>query len=541
CGDSAQKFREPRKWSGDNVGSGSCLHCGQRCPRGWAAQLPCCLQHGRWRGCRHRPADGERVGKGQFPVPSWEDAWKGRVVPQKGFGEDQAPGKKLFWVRCTRDAQCFWGGCLGWFGRPCYIVGSVFPPCLSPIPVHVDLHHRRLGDPGVLLAGQQRAHLPGGCVGCLREGAWCAVRGGHRCLHLWHLHRLPHHHWRSRGQDHCCSGEGARGSWEQLLVHRPQVHHQHHRLPPHPAPLHPQRDWLPKICQFPHLGGRGAAEHRAATVPYFRACVPPFCMLEEAGGAAFNCIVSYLWSWQSSRKESHSLSVIGTWYVTAVIIIKYIWPDKELVPVEIPTSPSTWTAVFNAMPTICFGFQCHVSSVPVFNSMKQPEVKTWGAVVTAAMVIALFVYTGTGACGFLTFGAGVEQDVLMSYPSNDIPVALARAFIILCVLTSYPILHFCGRALPDSSQALRDPRNQGNQLVGPGQLWGLHGHPWSLHLWTDHCQCHLCGSYSLTPPGWTALMLLKGWRFPLGPKGSGKKTCWCVGKIQENCCDLGLS
>ncbi|NWU30172.1 S38A6 protein, partial [Dyaphorophyia castanea] len=147
------------------------------------------------------------------------------------------------------------------------------------------------------------------------------------------------------------------------------------------------------------------------------------------------------------QKYASSLSVIGTWYVTAVIIIKYIWPDKELVPVEIPTSPSTWTAVFNAMPTICFGFQCHVSSVPVFNSMKQPEVKTWGAVVTAAMVIALFVYTGTGVCGFLTFGAGVEQDVLMSYPSNDIPVALARAFIILCVLTSYPILHFCGRAV----------------------------------------------------------------------------------------------
>uniref|UniRef100_A0A8C3JR81 Sodium-coupled neutral amino acid transporter 7 n=1 Tax=Calidris pygmaea TaxID=425635 RepID=A0A8C3JR81_9CHAR len=147
------------------------------------------------------------------------------------------------------------------------------------------------------------------------------------------------------------------------------------------------------------------------------------------------------------QKYASSLSVIGTWYVTAVIIIKYIWPDKELVPVEIPTSPSTWTAVFNAVPTICFGFQCHVSSVPVFNSMKQPEVKTWGAVVTAAMVIALFVYTGTGVCGFLTFGAGVEQDVLLSYPSNDIPVALARAFIILCVLTSYPILHFCGRAV----------------------------------------------------------------------------------------------
>ena len=44
-------------------------------------------------------------------------------------------------------------------------------------------------------------------------------------------------------------------------------------------------------------------------------------------------------------------------------------------------------------------WQCHVSSVPVFNSMKQPEEKTWGAVVTAAMVIALFVYTGAGEQG----------------------------------------------------------------------------------------------------------------------------------------------
>ncbi|KAJ7312072.1 hypothetical protein JRQ81_006409 [Phrynocephalus forsythii] len=147
------------------------------------------------------------------------------------------------------------------------------------------------------------------------------------------------------------------------------------------------------------------------------------------------------------QKYASGLSVLGTGYVTVIIILKYIWPDTELTPGEIPTSPSSWLSVFNAMPTICFGFQCHVSSVPVFNSMKRPEVKPWGAVVTAAMVIALFVYTGTGVCGFLTFGSSVEQDVLVSYPSSDVPVAIARAFIIVCVLTSYPILHFCGRTV----------------------------------------------------------------------------------------------
>uniref|UniRef100_A0A4W4E6K5 Sodium-coupled neutral amino acid transporter 7 n=1 Tax=Electrophorus electricus TaxID=8005 RepID=A0A4W4E6K5_ELEEL len=147
------------------------------------------------------------------------------------------------------------------------------------------------------------------------------------------------------------------------------------------------------------------------------------------------------------QKYASMLSVIGTWYVTVIIIIKYIWPDKEVSPGIIPTSPASWTDVFNAMPTICFGFQCHVSSVPVFNSMKKAELRSWGGVVTFSMIICLFVYTGTGVCGFLSFGSIVSQDVLMSYPSNDVAVAIARAFIIICVVTSYPILHFCGRAV----------------------------------------------------------------------------------------------
>uniref|UniRef100_A0A8C7EQP9 Sodium-coupled neutral amino acid transporter 7 n=1 Tax=Neovison vison TaxID=452646 RepID=A0A8C7EQP9_NEOVI len=131
------------------------------------------------------------------------------------------------------------------------------------------------------------------------------------------------------------------------------------------------------------------------------------------------------------QKYASFLSVVGTWYVTAIIIIKYIWPDKEMTPGDILTRDHF----------------CHVSSVPVFNSMRQPKVKTWGGVVTAAMVIALAVYMGTGICGFLSFGAAVDPDVLLSYPSEDMAVAVARAFIILSVLTSYPILHFCGRAV----------------------------------------------------------------------------------------------
>ncbi|KAM4630670.1 sodium-coupled neutral amino acid transporter 7 [Polymixia lowei] len=147
------------------------------------------------------------------------------------------------------------------------------------------------------------------------------------------------------------------------------------------------------------------------------------------------------------QKYASALSVMGTWYVTIVVIVKYFFPGKDGIPSYVPTSASSWTAVFNAMPTICFGFQCHVSSVPVFNSMSRSEMKPWGVVVTAGMIICLFVYTGTGVCGFLSFGSDVSQDVLMSYPPDDVAVAIARAFIVICVVTSYPILHFCGRAV----------------------------------------------------------------------------------------------
>nr|XP_036881260.1 putative sodium-coupled neutral amino acid transporter 7 isoform X2 [Manis javanica] len=152
-------------------------------------------------------------------------------------------------------------------------------------------------------------------------------------------------------------------------------------------------------------------------------------------------------------KEPEGASV-SPWYTDRKFTIS-LTAFLFILPLSIPREigfqkyarPASWIAVFNAMPTICFGFQCHVSSVPVFNSMQQPKVKTWGGVVTAAMVIALAVYMGTGICGFLTFGAAVDPDVLLSYPSEDMAVAVARAFIILSVLTSYPILHFCGRAV----------------------------------------------------------------------------------------------
>nr|XP_030703921.1 putative sodium-coupled neutral amino acid transporter 7 isoform X6 [Globicephala melas] len=167
------------------------------------------------------------------------------------------------------------------------------------------------------------------------------------------------------------------------------------------------------------------------------------------------------------QKYASFLSVVGTWYVTAIVIIKYIWPDKEMTPADILNRPASWIAVFNAMPTICFGFQCHVSSVPVFNSMRRPEVKTWGGVVTAAMVIALAVYMGT---------AGGRWSVTESSWSPWEPSSSARP-----QPTPFLWISWHNQCLPGNSWPL--PLDPGTHLVE------LQDHPESgiipLYWWDD--------------------------------------------------------
>jgi len=50
-----------------------------------------------------------------------------------------------------------------------------------------------------------------------------------------------------------------------------------------------------------------------------------------------------------------------------------------------------------------------------------------------------------GICGYLTFGDNVKSDVLQSYNAKDVGVIVARVAIVIAMLTSYPIVHFCGR------------------------------------------------------------------------------------------------
>ena len=63
------------------------------------------------------------------------------------------------------------------------------------------------------------------------------------------------------------------------------------------------------------------------------------------------------------------------------------------------------------------------------------------------MAICLFVYTLTGTFGYLTFQGHscFNSDILRNYCPSDILINIARGVLAFVMVTSYPILAYCGR------------------------------------------------------------------------------------------------
>ncbi|XP_077981127.1 sodium-coupled neutral amino acid transporter 7-like [Glandiceps talaboti] len=144
-------------------------------------------------------------------------------------------------------------------------------------------------------------------------------------------------------------------------------------------------------------------------------------------------------------KYSSFFGALANMYVTLIIIVQYYTGDYA--PHDpVKSQLSSWTDVFVAVPVIFFAFQCHLSSVPIYCSLKKRTVAEYTKVVVLSYIVIFSVYTLTGVYGYLTFGDNVNANILLSYRSGDIKVTVARIMLVISILTAYPILHYCARA-----------------------------------------------------------------------------------------------
>lgn len=139
-----------------------------------------------------------------------------------------------------------------------------------------------------------------------------------------------------------------------------------------------------------------------------------------------------------------TLGVIAVLYIVGLILAEYFFGGYQPGPVK--RGPTAWTDLFLVVPDITFGYQCHISAIPIYSCMKRRSPNRFSLAASAAVLVCALCYTVAAAFGYLTFGSVVNNDILESYSGEKRPeVLVAVIAMALKTMTTYPILLFCGR------------------------------------------------------------------------------------------------
>lgn len=149
-------------------------------------------------------------------------------------------------------------------------------------------------------------------------------------------------------------------------------------------------------------------------------------------------------------KYPSSLGVISIVYVVLLIAYQYKYATGSYPKGEIKTRPDKWMDVFNVVPVICFGYQCHVSVVPIYSCLRNRSVITFSKTIIIAIIICVLTYTCAGVFGYLTFGSLVPSDILEAYDATQPAVLIGIIALAIKTYTTYPVLQFCGRIAIES-------------------------------------------------------------------------------------------
>ena len=154
-----------------------------------------------------------------------------------------------------------------------------------------------------------------------------------------------------------------------------------------------------------------------------------------------------------------SLGVLAIFYLVGLIVYEYYFGNYT--PGSIKVKPLRYTDAFLVVPDVCFGYQCHVSVIPIYSCMKKRTLKNFTYSVSIAILICAICYTLSALFGYWTFGSKVDDDILMSYNGGALVYAGMYAMA-LKIITTYPILLFCGREAVKS--VIADVNNLCNTL-----------------------------------------------------------------------------
>ena len=103
------------------------------------------------------------------------------------------------------------------------------------------------------------------------------------------------------------------------------------------------------------------------------------------------------------------------------------------------------STIFAGMGTISFAFVCQHNSFLVFRSLKEPTQKTWTKVAHGSLMVSFSICCTFGLAGYLNFLDQTRGNVLDNFSDSDRTISVARFFLAICMILTFPMECFVAR------------------------------------------------------------------------------------------------
>ncbi|XP_037501498.1 putative sodium-coupled neutral amino acid transporter 7 isoform X2 [Rhipicephalus sanguineus] len=194
--------------------------------------------------------------------------------------------------------------------------------------------------------------------------------------------------------------------------------------------------------------GRRAQQIAAASIllSCYGVCITFLIVIGDQYDRLFTSLLGPLFchEWYLNRQfttcATAVLFILPLCYFQRLDFLKYARPDSLIDLVVI-------------LPVICFAYQAHEVVVPIYANMRDRRLANLAKATILTTAFLFIIYTLMGTFGYMAYGSVVKPDIMQMFDASNPWVLFGIVALIVKMVTTYPLLTFCGRGAFDGLYA----------------------------------------------------------------------------------------
>jgi amino acid permease len=101
--------------------------------------------------------------------------------------------------------------------------------------------------------------------------------------------------------------------------------------------------------------------------------------------------------------------------------------------------------IFMAFPVVFFSYASHTNFLSMYEEMRNRNYDVMKKTTSISILLISFMYAVMAICGYLLFVDDTMGNILNGFNNDELVIIIAKASLMLVVITSFPLIHFSAR------------------------------------------------------------------------------------------------